>query len=258
MMLLAGHWLATSCFFAARATETLPNTVLWAWQRSEDLSFINPDEFGVAYLACHVILTGDNVRMEWREQPLKIPPQTKMIPVVRLDCGRKNPPQLTPSQAEAIAGIMTKVASFRQTAAVQIDFDALQSEREFYKNLLGLVRSKLPENIPLSITALTSWCLYDNWIKELPVDETVPMMFSLGQERNKILLYFRSHKDFLVDGCCKSLGLSLEDKEVNDLMIPQARQRKIPVRIYVFTRNAWTAEKTRAVQTMLKLHEQEK
>jgi len=36
--------------------------------------------------------------------------------------------------------------------------------------------------MPLSITALTSWCAYDDWISSLPVDEAVPMFFRMGPD----------------------------------------------------------------------------
>lgn len=229
----------------------IPSTVLWAWQRSEDLSTLESDQFAVAYLACHVVLSGQETKEFWRNQPLKVKATTKLIPVMRLDCDRKNSPVLSAQQLERTAAVMRKLAALPQTAAVQIDFDALLSQRDFYKNLLELTKTNLPPKIPLSITALASWCLYDNWIKDLPVDETVPMMFSLGDERQKILLYFRSGHEFLQKSCCQTLGLSLEDKEMNQLMIPLTRNRKIPVRVYVFTRNAWTPKKIRAAQTML-------
>ncbi|HNB24804.1 MAG TPA: hypothetical protein PKZ32_20450, partial [Candidatus Melainabacteria bacterium] len=103
----------------------------------------------------------------------------------------------------------------------------------------------------ISITALASWCLFDNWIKDLPIDESVPMMFSLGRDREKVLLYIRKHHDFLDARANRSLGLSLEDTRVNELMIPIAQKRKIPVRVYVFTRTAWTEKKIQAVRSLL-------
>jgi hypothetical protein len=37
----------------------LPRVILWAWDRSEDLSFIDPHKAGVAYLARTLYLEGD-------------------------------------------------------------------------------------------------------------------------------------------------------------------------------------------------------
>ena len=88
-------------------------------------------------------------------------------------------------------------------------------------------------------------------MSDLPVVETVPMMFSLGRDRQKILFYFKSHTQFLAKSCCDSLGISLEDSEVNDLIIPKIKQGATPIRVYVFTKTRWTAAKVQEVQSIL-------
>ena len=64
--------------------------------------------------------------------------------------------------------------------AIQIDFDAADSERDVYRRLLARVRAVLPRTVPLSMTALASWCVGDTWLDGLPVDEAVPMLFRMG------------------------------------------------------------------------------
>ncbi len=34
------------------------------------------------------------------------------------------------------------------------------------------------------MTALASWCAGDDWLRDLPVDEAVPMLFRMGVEKN--------------------------------------------------------------------------
>ncbi|MBS1957810.1 MAG: DUF3142 domain-containing protein [Cyanobacteria bacterium SZAS-4] len=235
----------------SKAPPALPRKVLWAWKRAEDLSGINPHEFGVAYLACHILLSEDKVEWQSRNQPLKVPPNTVVVPTVRIDVDHRKKTALSAKQVMETTRLILKAARAPHAAQVQIDFDALETERDFYRALLKNLRQNLPEKMPISITALASWCLFDNWIKDLPIDESVPMMFSLGRERDKVLLYFRSHRDFLDERAKRSLGLSLEDTGVNELMIPITEKRKIPVRIYVFTKTAWTDKKLQAVNTML-------
>lgn len=235
----------------AQAPQALPNKVIWAWQRAENLKGIDPNEFGVAYLACRVMLSGNDTKLHWRNQALKVPLSARLVPTIRIDTDSKAPPALNNDQIEKLLKLTKQIASNPQTKELQIDFDAKVSEREFYRELLTQVKAKLPRDIPLSITCLASWCLFDNWIKDLPVDETVPMMFSLGRERQKILLHFKTHNDFFVSGCCKSLGISIEDPEINEVMIPLSKQRKIPVRVYVFSRTAWNAQKLQAVRSLL-------
>src|SRR5262249_18050832 len=194
------------------ASENLPNAVLWAWQRAEDLSEIDPEQFAVAYLACTISI-GERVSSRARVQSLKMPDKARLIPVIRVDIDRHHLPSMSESQVQAVAKTICRFASLPRTAAIQVDYDATLAERPFYRSVLNAVRSKLPPGMPLSITALASWCLFDNWIGDLPVDETVPMMFSLGPERRRVLVHFEQGHDFVRSSCCNSLGLSLEDRE---------------------------------------------
>lgn len=186
----------------------------------------------------------------WRDQPLKVPPGTYMIPVVRIDVDRHYPATFSNKQFAMLVDTFKQAVGMAHSAELQIDFDALQSERPFYRRLIERLASDLP-TVKISITCLASWCLFDRWTDGLPVNETVPMMFSLAADRQAVLIYFRSQHDFLLSSSLKSLGLSLEDPEINALMIPIARQRKIPVRIYVFTRTAWNAKKLQTLQSLL-------
>jgi len=38
--------------------------------------------------------------------------------------------------------------------------------------------------LTLSITALASWCSYDDWLAGLPIDEAVPMFFRMEPDRS--------------------------------------------------------------------------
>jgi hypothetical protein len=250
LALVAMLVLSAFCETAASA-DGLPNVMLWAWQRPEDLSAIDPKTTGVAYLAANVVLAGSDVRISPRVQPLKAAAGTKMIAVLRMDSSRTEPPVLTDAVATAAARKIYSFGLVPRSAGLQLDFDALETERPFYERLVREVRRLLPEDKMLSITALASWCLFDDWLSGLPVDESVPMMFSLGKDRRKVLLHFKLGKEFIEQRCCRSLGISLEDSEVNRLMIPVLRKRKMATRTYVFTRTAWTREKLRAVHSLL-------
>jgi hypothetical protein len=56
--------------------------VLWAWERPEDLSFIDPNEVAVAHLAGTIHLRGGAVVAVPRLQPLQVPPNTRVSAVV--------------------------------------------------------------------------------------------------------------------------------------------------------------------------------
>ena len=70
----------------------LPRVILWAWERPEDLRFINPREVGVAYLAETINLRGERVVVRPRLQPLTLAPGTRRIAVARLETDAANAP----------------------------------------------------------------------------------------------------------------------------------------------------------------------
>jgi len=74
------------------------------------------------------------------------------------------------------------------------------SERDFYRALLQDLRAQLPDNVPLSMTALASFCIGDRWLEGLPVDEAVPMIFRMGADDKPIKNLLANGKD-LVSRC---------------------------------------------------------
>jgi Protein of unknown function (DUF3142) len=211
----------------------LPRIILWAWERPEDLSFTNPREVGVAFLAGTLYLRNEKVIARPRFQPLSVSPETSLIAVVRIESDRAAPPLLSPQQRERTASAIAEVARGRAVAAVQIDFDARQSERAFYRDLLVDLRRGLPASVSLSITALASWCIYDDWLATLPVDEAVPMLFRMGVDHNQVAQYLKAGGDFRPALCRHSLGISTDEPPPR---LPSGR------RVYVFNPRPWSPE----------------
>ena len=213
----------------------MPRVILWAWERRENLNFIDPDKTAVAYLARTLDLRGDSVLVRPRYQPLTVPPRTTLIAVVRIEDDRRVAPTLSASQrtetARLIAGLVRTAP-----AAIQIDFDATRSERAFYSELLADVRGRVPASIPLSMTALASWCLDDDWVTGLPVDEVVPMLYRMGPDARDITAYLRDGGEFAPALSRNSVGLSL-DAQVAGLAAGK--------RVYLFSPHPWTAEAVR-------------
>ena len=154
--------------------------ILWAWERPEDLTFINPEKVGVAFLAKTIYLRGDKVVVKPRMQPLKLAPGTKLVAVVRIETNHQDLPSFSTAQLERVS---RAILDLSVTSVVQIDFDATVSQRNFYRSLLTEVRRGLPRSVGLSITALASWCAGDDWLRDLPINEAVPMLFRLGVDR---------------------------------------------------------------------------
>jgi hypothetical protein len=214
--------------------------MLWAWERPEDLSFIDPNQIGVAFLAKTILLKGERVESRPRMQPLSIPDATALVAVVRIESGGgAAAPATNPDLVRDIARRIAELAQLpRKISAIQIDFDARKSEREFYRALLHELRMQLPADLPLSITALASWCIYDDWIDDLPVDEAVPMLFRMGADDRQIRLHLESGGDFQPQISRGSLGVST-DEPLSD--VPPGRRR------YVFSPRKWSEQNVREI-----------
>ena len=68
-----------------RGMSAVPPLVLWAWERAEDLRFLDSGRVGVAFLAGTVRLGADGMTFKPRMQPLRVSPQTKLVAVVRIE-----------------------------------------------------------------------------------------------------------------------------------------------------------------------------
>jgi hypothetical protein len=158
---------------------SFPPVTLWAWERHEDLRALDPRRYAVAYLA-ETIFIDDTVSTAVRRQPLLVSPEARLIAVVRIEAHAGRARLTDPGLPGMIAGMIAAWARDTRTAAVQVDFDATRSQRPFYGQMLSELRSRLPAQTLLSITALASWCAFDDWIAHLPVDEAVPMFFRMG------------------------------------------------------------------------------
>jgi hypothetical protein len=208
----------------------LPRVVLWAWERPEDLSFIDPNKAGVAYLARTLYLEADRVLVRPRLNPLLVPPAAAVIPVARIETGGNSPPTLSSEQRQQAVRAIAELAN-SDPVEIQIDFDATRSERSFYRALLGDLRARVPRSIALSITALASWCIYDDWIAHLPVDEAVPMLFRMGADSEDVAAYLRRGGAFAPPICRSSIGVAIDEPIVT---APAGR------RVYIFSPHAWS------------------
>ena len=85
--------------------------------------------------------------------------------------------------------------------------------------------------MPLSITALVSWCQGDDWISTLPVDEAVPMYFRMGVDSANIRRDSMDVRSLREPLCRSSVGVSLDE--------PWPRF-DTGVRVYAFAPSAWT------------------
>jgi len=251
----------------------LPSVMFWAWERPEDLRFLDPHEAGVGFLARSIYLQPHadvddpehGVLLRPRMQPLEVLPEQPLMAVVRIEVLPAKHSAATGAGSESVssqpfseaqrqraAGLIVEAVRLPGVRALQIDFDATQSQQAFYRTLLQDVRQKLPPRMPLSITALASWCVGDSWLDDLPkgtVDEAVPMLFRLGVGSRNFAAFLQAGHDFTEPLCQGSIGVSTDEAFSQDLLQgkPAISHAWRARRVYVFPPRSLTKDQAAAV-----------
>lgn len=208
---------------------SLPRITLWAWEQRTDLHALDTSCFAVAYLD-RMLTAGVRVQSQMRRNPVVFPAAAARIPVIRIET--EPGALLNETNRDEIVRELLAAAHEPGIAALQIDFDATRSERKFYRDLLVALREQMPPGLPLSITALASWCSYDDWLRGLPVDEAVPMMFRMEPDRRRAP---PNVDDFRIRDplCQSSTGVSTTEAW------PSHLEGK---RIYIFPDHGWQTD----------------
>lgn len=204
----------------------LPRITVWTWARREDMRSIDPATTAIAPLAFTLVQDGPILRVERQRNSLIFPsdPALRRIAVVRLETHQ---PELSPSSALQVADAIVHALHTPEPDALQIDFDAVRSERTWYRLILNDLRPQLPVNMPLSITALASWCSHDRWMAGLPIDEAVPMLFRMEPGVRGLSDPEIAIREPL---CTNAVGLSTREPWPSDLR---------GKRVYVFPDRGW-------------------
>ena len=228
---------------AAGRMARLPRVTLWAWERREDLRGIDVSRVAVAVLD-RTVTIGLTVGSEPRRNPVVLPEGVTQIGVVRIEAGRDAVLNAANRDAAVAAILMTarEPGRNRQIAALQIDFDATRSQRAFYRSLLEELRGRMPAGLPLSVTALASWCSRDRWLGETPIDEAVPMMFRMEPDRRRGPA---DAEDFRIGEplCQGAVGISTTEAWPEDVA---------GRRVYVFSDNGWRTDSPKDVERRLR------
>lgn len=215
--------MAALLWLAAAPARREATVIPWAWERAEDLRFLG-GRATVAWYAGILTLEGERVLVEPRRNPLLLGDDAHRIAVIRIETKK---PALSRMQLDATRAAIRHL--YRDAEELQIDFDATRSERTFYRALLVALRDDVDAR--LSITALASWCLDDRWMRDLPIDEAVPMLFRMGRDERAVHARLARLDVFPEPRCRASAGISLDEPLPR---IPHAG------RIWVFNPERWT------------------
>ena len=204
----------------------LKKTVLWSWERYEDLSYIDPKVTSVAPLIATFIINKDEkVKAKLRLNHYKIPIKTNILPVFRIEIETANLNYAT------IYKLVLKILSLsKENQLIQLDFDARLSQRTLYRDIINLLVKHKRE---VSITALASFCTFDSWLDNLPIKFAVPMLYG-GEAKDKGLreakILFEKLGVWPVKKCRGYVGILQQNEKIN---IPNNHAS------FIFNNSAW-------------------
>jgi hypothetical protein len=211
------------------AIDRLPRLFVWAWERPEDLRDLD-EGIGVAFLAQTISITRGEMHVAPRRQALRVSPATALVAVTRIEIAEPAGAASSRPSIEAMSSAIARTAALPRVAAVQIDFDAAASDRAYYRGLIRGLRGRLAPAVPISITALASWCAGDDWLGGLPIDEAVPMLFRMGAA-NEPFRRVALSRSAAAPACRGAVGLSLDEPLGAR---PEGR------RVYTFSPQPWS------------------
>lgn len=226
----------------------LPPLMLWAWQAPQDLRGLDATKIGVATYIGTITITGNNVTTQANQARMLIPNNLYRMAVIHISVSPFMKPALDQNTIIKVSNDILLLYRNTNMPALQLDFSATNSQRNFYAEVIRNVHQQIDPNTYFSITALASWCVGDRWIKEqhLPIDLVVPMYFSLAQtsrEKFKFIQSFPTNINSLAPECRNAIGIATFET----WQVPL--HADIPV--FVFTRGSWTAEKIQRVFMLL-------
>jgi len=207
-----------------------PRVWLWAWDRPEDLRFLNPRDAGVAMFVLGVRVEALGVVLRHRTAPLRLAPGLRRIAVVRLEVV---PRDLDEARLAEVVAAIREEGMVAGSEGLQLDFDAAVSQRSLYRRLLMKLRSDPGFRVPVTMTALASWCMGDRWLQDLPVDGAVVMLFQMGQGTAEALAWLRRGRPVRGPaGKLPAWGLAADQP----LPVPPPGES----RVFVFNPRPWT------------------
>ncbi len=183
-----------------------PDYYLWAWRRTEDLSFAQSARIKAAIWTGTIHWQQEQLTVDHRLNPVTYPSGMEVVAVARLEITG-----VPDSAATAeIAQVLWQLGKSFNPIEYQVDFDARRSQRDFYRRLLDELHKRV-DPTPLSITALASWCFHDSWIEELPIDSAVPMIYRMGPEGHNIRRKLQQDRQFPAAICHGNVGYSSDE-----------------------------------------------
>ena len=232
---------------AAQPNQSVPRMpasrlVLWAWTRSENLSFVRPDEFEVAYLAGEILVRPGRVLVNPRRRPLRLPAGVTRIAVVYLDVARRVRAPLNDQDIALLARRVLSMPLVRDAERLQLNFEGAASRVPDWRRLMRALRVQMRASQTLETSVLASWCMDASFVAP-QATRLVPMLFRLGSVDPPLQRVLRGVSAFPAAACRGSAGVALDELD----LVSREFMAAVPV-LYVFSGAPWSPAALRALR----------
>lgn len=202
--LLLAPALAKSVTAATTATADIP----WIWHSSAAPA----DAKQIALLLDHLVISSSGIKLRHRMNRLVVAPGVQVTPVVHVQVDLAAMPELGQQHTEAISKAMLAAAKRSSTGWVQLDFEAMESQKSYYLELVNSLRKSLPASIRLSVTTMAAWCSEPGLLARIKADEIVPMLFKMGSNAAQYQDRLAYHPEQLAPQCRnQAIGFSVQE-----------------------------------------------
>ena len=210
------------------------DAIAWLWKDASVPAF---SRAAVAVVDRHIWLAGDKVLVRPGARPRALArdggASPGVIPVVHVEIDPLRPPASLRAAGPVVLDAMRSAARATTSGWVQLDLEARPSQRKDYRDLVRRIRTALPREVKLSVTALAWWCRSGAWLDGLAADEVVPMFFRMGRDGAALRSLVAAHPDRLHPLCRSgSAGFSRQEPFAREAT---ARYR----RTYWFDEKGW-------------------
>lgn len=251
---VALHALAVFAAYAEGAgrmaqSAPAPRLVLWAWSRSDDLSFLArtpaPHAIDVAFLSGELLLQPSGLHVHPRLRPLRLPSDIERTAVAFVDVSRRHRRPLSAADIERLATRLRALPLMRDAERLQLNFEAVHSRRGEWQALVSALRRQMPAHQHLDAAVLADWCM-DPAFAPADVERVVPMLYRLGPRSPALERVLSGAALFPSPACGDAIGIATDELERVALpLLARARW------IYVFGPQTWTDARTARVQAHL-------
>lgn len=212
------------------ATAAAAQQTAWLWDEARLPAWSTHE---AAVLQRHILLTGNDILLRPRKRWPALPSSTLVTPVLHVEVSTVNPPVNIEKSRAIIVSALLDAAARSTSGWVQLDMEAKPSQRLFYRSLVRDLRTALPPQIKLSVTALAWWCRSPAWLDDLAADEVVPMFFRMGKDSAAMRAILEQSPTTLHASCrARSAGFSPQEPVTRAVSQRYAKQ-------YWFDRYAW-------------------